>query len=613
MQNKINFIILSVFVLCFQLKAQELKSNASAENSDAIYEYKLHEFILNEDSSSVFNYSNKIRLFNYYSFQRLYGESFVEYNPEYQKLNIRKSETTMANGTVIASPPNAFNEVLPSFASHAAPYMHYKEMVITHTGLEKNALIDLLYAVETQKEYFPGIIGKIQLRERIPIKELEIRVIVPKDLEIFYNVSNGNYEPTIESTPKWKIYKWLINDISLVEHEYMQASWNSFVPTLYISSLSIDNVAKRLKEKHLYSINEDITSLINEISTNLSDKKDKMMAISEYLQNKMGTVKCSPLDYKFKAQTAQSTFDNNVGTALDKSILLKAMLDKISISAQICLFTDKHSKGLTTILPSQVSNILVYIPEFNMFIDPNNEYSQFIPSNLAGCYYFNIETSELKQIKETEYKENTINYSFSGSISNEESIGGNGSITLQGAYAYDFDENQLSNVYNRLLSNNYLSAELQDIKIIKDKTLSNNATITYKGQSTLTQFGEYKVLELPATTFLTDKNHLIVNPAPRNTPIGLSEAFTLTMSYEIEIEKAGLVPISIPNQGLTLKNDIGFLSLEYKLKGSTIIIQRNLQFYNSIIPENQYNQYLQIIQAWYSKEFRTLYFEQQNK
>ena len=102
---------------------------------DAVYHQLIKEFTIHEDGSYDSHFFKKLELKTPFAFNRLFGETFVVYNPDYQDLKINKAYTVMADGSRNPSPENAFNEVLPRQASNFPAYSHLREMVITHTGL----------------------------------------------------------------------------------------------------------------------------------------------------------------------------------------------------------------------------------------------------------------------------------------------------------------------------------------------------------------------------------------------------------------------------------------------------------------------------------------------
>ena len=111
------------------------------ENRDAVFLEMTKAYTLNEGGSWDYNEIKKVKLLTYYSFHRLYGETFIVHDPGFQDLKINEAYTIMADGKKVPTPENAFNLVLPRFAAKAPPYNRFREMVVTHTGLENGAII----------------------------------------------------------------------------------------------------------------------------------------------------------------------------------------------------------------------------------------------------------------------------------------------------------------------------------------------------------------------------------------------------------------------------------------------------------------------------------------
>ena len=65
----------------------------------------------------------------------------------------------------------------------------------------------------------PGVQGKIFLRGRSPIKNMEVRVVVPKGRNINYFLLNQKLEPEVQNMARWTVYKWNFKDIPMLEEE----------------------------------------------------------------------------------------------------------------------------------------------------------------------------------------------------------------------------------------------------------------------------------------------------------------------------------------------------------------------------------------------------------
>ncbi|MBD3386049.1 DUF3857 domain-containing protein, partial [candidate division KSB1 bacterium] len=151
-----------VLGLCLILTVFTFSTAAETETAgtDAVYQQLEKKYILHQDGRISFEYHHKVRLLTYLAVNRYFGEDFIIYNPRFQTLDILKSITTMADGKSVESPDNAYNTVLPRAVSQAPAYAHLREMVVTHTGLERNAVIDFSYRIESSAEWMPWLMGE---------------------------------------------------------------------------------------------------------------------------------------------------------------------------------------------------------------------------------------------------------------------------------------------------------------------------------------------------------------------------------------------------------------------------------------------------------------------
>ena len=223
------FLFFAAIFLSPQIRAQN-------EKYDAWYITLTKEYTLNPDGSMDYRYIKQQKLLTYRAFHNLFGETFVIYNPEFQQLKINEVFTLMADGKKIVAPQNSFNEVLPGYAANAPAYNSLREMVITHTALERNATINLDYQVHTEKGTFPAMTGNELLAENEPVKCLEIRVRVPVGQNLYFHMFNGGNQPEKSSDGKFQVYSWKLNDLPAISAEEAQQGINERYPRLIFST-----------------------------------------------------------------------------------------------------------------------------------------------------------------------------------------------------------------------------------------------------------------------------------------------------------------------------------------------------------------------------------------
>ena len=110
--KNMHYYIVTLVVLLFMVAPAKAASEAEFG--------KLHKtYILHTDGSQEMRVQKELTLFTHTAMNRLYGESFIVYNPEFQELKIHESYTRQKDGNIVKTPENAFVEVLPSAAADA--------------------------------------------------------------------------------------------------------------------------------------------------------------------------------------------------------------------------------------------------------------------------------------------------------------------------------------------------------------------------------------------------------------------------------------------------------------------------------------------------------------
>ena len=307
-------------------------------NSDAVYQSITREYTLNHDGSMKYRFIKEQKLLTYRAFHNLYGETFVIYDPAYQKLRINEAFTIMGDGKKVTSPQNAFNEVLPSFAANAPAYNNLREMVITHTGLERNAVIHLDYEVITDKGVLPALMGNERLAEPEPVNSLTFIVKIPTSANLYFQLFNSDvrFERSIDG--EFQVFTWKFRDLPAISAEDFQPGAGGSYPRIQFSTLKTRGEALSfLTGQPAFSVNanSEMRSAVNNLATSIRDKFELALKIQEMVVDQM---KLFPVPFKtalYKCRTPEQTWKSNGGTAVEKAALLALLFREAGIDAQI--------------------------------------------------------------------------------------------------------------------------------------------------------------------------------------------------------------------------------------------------------------------------------------
>ncbi|MCF8332139.1 MAG: DUF3857 domain-containing protein [Bacteroidales bacterium] len=352
--KRIYFTITTIIVL---LSASNIQCLAENYNHDAVYQKIVKEYTLQEDGSIEYHFYKKLELKTYYSFHRSYGETFIVYNPEFQNLKINKAVTTMADGKKVPVPDNAFNEVLPQNAKNAPAYNHLREMVVTHTGLQKGAIIELDYTITTKAGFYPLLLHREILSKEIPVKEMILRAEVPNNKTLYHQTSRIRTAPEIRETKASKNYTWKFTNLKPQPNDPYLAEPQTYLPVLEFStgdiSKEIANHYKAIikksssaKAKQYFETVSDMLE-INQSTDEKKSVKSKIKNIIEYVDQSINHYSIDPLFYGFKPRAVHDIIRSNGATVYEAALLIAEMLKHQGFKSDVIyVFSGDKSKNL---------------------------------------------------------------------------------------------------------------------------------------------------------------------------------------------------------------------------------------------------------------------------
>ena len=332
---RISLLICGLALVSSQIRAQD-------EKYDACYLSLTREYTLNVDGSMDYRYTKQLELISSRAFQSLYGETFILYTPLVQKLKINSVFTVMADGKKVEAPANAFNEVLTSAAANAPAYNGLREMVVTHTGLERKAVIHLDYTIHTEKGYFPALAGNDMLAEAEPVKSLVTRVRIPAGRELFYRMFNGDAQPVITTEGAFRVYTWKLENIPATVSEEAQQGLNERYPRLIFST------SEKRDEAYAFLTNQPAfrfacaDQMKNAVNEWLKEKKEKFEKVLLLQEKVVSDFRLYPIPLKsslYQCRTPEETWNENGGTPVEKAVLLVSLLKYAGIDAQVAAVT----------------------------------------------------------------------------------------------------------------------------------------------------------------------------------------------------------------------------------------------------------------------------------
>lgn len=323
--KKIYDYIVTLAALLFM--AAPLKAASEAEF------VKMHKtYTLHTDGSQEMRVQKELTLFTHTAMNRLYGESFIVYNPAYQQLKIHSSYTRQKDGTIVETPANAFVEVLPSAAADAPAYNGLKEMVVVHTGLELGATICLDYSVVTRPGYLPELDVCEQIEELSPIKEYVLSLSVPEGKPLHYELLNGKAVPAVQTAKGVQTVTWTLKNLPPSPNGVGVSLPAGSVQAIVASTYASRADALKVIGQQLGTASGEVAALAKRLTADAQTAGQKAERLTAYVQG-LGHCRLSLSQTGYRLRPMAEVLRSAYGTEAEKAALLAALQQAVGIQA----------------------------------------------------------------------------------------------------------------------------------------------------------------------------------------------------------------------------------------------------------------------------------------
>lgn len=500
-------------------------------------------YTLNSDGSGTLRVQKELTIYTHTAMNRTYGETFIQYDPDYQEVKINSSYTRQKDGTIIRTPQNAFVEVLPQSAADAPAYNRLRELVVVHTGLDLGSTIYLDYTISSKPGYLPALDFLYPVKELSPIDEFTLKVEVPKGTPLHYAAWHVAQQPVSETVNDKQTLTWTLKNVAPRPYAYpyghnafgtVQQIGSGMMPAISVNTYATHNDAlKQLAAQFKVGDEQVVKAKADELTTQAhGNATGAQQRIDQYI-NSLKAIPCrlslSETGYRLRPaseviRTAYGTSAElvNLAYALKKAAGLNAGVLVTSINPELSSGgrgkADMNGIGLSGIIAtadkfasSDAVESMKYLQDYLQTTDLDGQ-----------PYIFKKENKEV--VKQDTIKANAAAY-------DDKQTGGYQVITLK-------DNASVSALYtyagNTTITDNILLPNPVNIKVItaveipqgkrwlvsKDKHLQNAA-----GQWTLTH-------TLKGNT-LTVTRKLVINKI-KYTPADYNNLFNLLVEWKDE-------------------------------------------------------------------------------
>lgn len=593
-----------LFFVLFPLFAFTAANN---NGLDAVYLEKEVAFTLNPDGSWEKEYRHLLRLDTYFAVTRAGGETFITYNPRRQELKVLKSETTMKDGRKVQSPPNAYNEVLPASAHFFAHYSHLREMVVTHTGLERGAVIDLHYRLTTKPGFMPYFSGREFITDRFPIQRLVLKVSVPPGMKLNYRLFNAETKPAKETSNNRDIYTFSFENLGSFIDEPLNkainqafmvfstaADWNGVFPPVEEAGPAPLELVKKMEAM--------------KSSANVAGMDDFYFKAQALVSDEIANCNIGADLDGFAVRKLQEVFDSNYAAAIEKAYLLYRLLKQVNIPAEIValpLPLDGQATQVAQDVPTmlQFSGFLIKIKadaKRTIYLNPWKNGDHLFPYAAVGATVYNLQEKAFNTLQPGRDYRNLVDISGKIKIGKDnEKTTGELALLVSG-YFYPY-RSTLEDAPKALLSVIKGLLPIANLEIKKITLLSPgklSAQVSVDGDFLKAIYRQRYVLEKFQFPYVAEE---MISLKERKYPLYLDMPFGFRVDIRIEMPEG--MEVTFVSPPVTVKNDMGFYEQRAESsKPGLVTLKMALDIEKPVIVPRAYPGFREILSRYFIKE-----------
>lgn len=592
--------------------AGSCQKSTTEKQNDALFKSIKKVYQLNPDGSMNYHYQHELKYITHFSFNRLYGESFIIYNPNYQEIKFNKVETTMADGKVVEAPENAFNKVLPRFAAGAPAFNHLREMVVTHTGLEPGCTVDFDYEIHSKAGYLPFLNKNIVLQELVPVENLEIIVKVPEGTDLNYKLVNIDGQVKTTQKDGYTQYSWKFKNLKNNVYESNQPQDQSHLPGLMFTNATMTEALQQIANKKMI-LNDDIKQTVTQRITGKKKEIHIIRALQKLVGDEMNDFNI-PLEYaRFTTRPLKEVWQSNGATALEKNILLNKMLNFSGIPGKLIY-------AIPSKLYDENVGILNETGEFYNLVPINNE--EFIISTDANqknnlAFYLtdhvlldmNAERLELSTSSTKSEPKVTVKGNFQ--LNSHGNLSGRTEISVFGAKNPYL--NYLDKVENakEVIQSIFPENTIQDYEVKQFDFIGSKLSADIEQKELWKNQGDYYFLTLPKSEYGIKGEHIGILTEKRESPLKLSQNINESYQYTVTLPE-GFAFVA-PDITKELNNNVGSVSITVTGENNTLNISQSLKIKKCLINPEEYSAFCDLLKIWRNDNYQEIIVKKANK
>ena len=564
-------------------------------DADAIILRWEQHWTIDDDGSTSYREHKWTKLLNSRPI-RSTADPRLDYCKGEDELIIHAAQTILPNGEILPVPDYSFNIAAPDDVAGWPAYTNWEQTVVSFSGIEPNATLELDYEIKTKAGSLAWIFGDIRLDDQYPIVTRVIKVTLsPKYIFNYTPIKqNQNLAPVIAKEGDRNTYTWVCGPFAGNPHEPQSPPWYEQSPRLQWScnpdtSNWVDTLLRFVSAAAKPSQNlKDFATNALDSETNTTEMVKKL---SSKMKNRFNLIGSYKTYRSFSCRDAETVFSSNYGNPLEAGALYLALFRSLGMEAvpYVAVDTDLWSKDCPSDKSFAGLVIAVKVNGKPIYVHPT---AGIVETTGTWGGHTLLRTQKEDGIKFVDRGETSPSQlSLTGTIDIDDNGNAKGNILLSmtGAF-YDPASLKTTSSQKKFIESsvNRFSNQLQVTSFDLENLSAENlrATIAVKTEDGLLKLDNTYVLEIPATELVLHEFPLPLNRSYRTMPVRTNGAFTVSIDITVKLPAKWSIKAH-PKSQKTIGRKWGEIYQTVELKNGGLSLQRQIRLLtNTISPQN---------------------------
>lgn len=265
-----------------------------------------------------------------------WGDPHVAFIEGKQRLDVITSRAYTPDGRIVDSTPeNAFNPITPFALEEAPELTHFRQMVITHLGLENGCIVELHYRLTNSEPLLPWLEGRVELRDASPTAWRRLSVTVPEGTQLHFAGRGGAPEPEVPGNS----HVWTVSGLAGYSPDDL-AGQHDLLPHVVFSTAKDwkavqSEMMKRIRAAQTGEF--EIPESLNEKLMDALDMESRLETVKSWVHERYNRLQFPHSEFPVTLRPAADVLNSGYGNHLETAVMVSALLEKIGIDAFIVL------------------------------------------------------------------------------------------------------------------------------------------------------------------------------------------------------------------------------------------------------------------------------------